>query len=156
MGNCECVTSRQASYNPDQPCSPKRSEIEDAFEREAADEERSVNDLRTFKCQTMTGLKSIHLKAAVEEKSRILTVSRTKTHVPDMNLPVVAEQLTEREVLRLRSLKIDPKIFINIKKGNVSENYDFIKLLGEGTYGKVMLVTQKKTGLKRALKSKRK
>ena len=52
-------------------------------------------------------------------------------------------------------MKIDPTIFINMKKGKVSENYQIEKLLGEGTYGKVLLVTHKKTGLKRALKSSR-
>ena len=54
----------------------------------------------------------------------------------------------------LKPLKIDPMIFINIKKGKVTENYQIESLLGEGTYGRVLLVTHKKTGLKRALKGR--
>ena len=76
---------------------------------------------------------------------------RETTTVNKLMLP---EEQPVQDLQRLKSIKIDARIFINQKKGKATENYHIESMLGEGTYGKVLLVTHKKTGLRRALKSK--
>ena len=44
-------------------------------------------------------------------------------------------------------------LFINIKNGSFAKDYTGGKVLGEGAYGKVCLVTHKKTGIVRAMKA---
>ncbi|CAK82156.1 unnamed protein product (macronuclear) [Paramecium tetraurelia] len=55
-------------------------------------------------------------------------------------------------VKQLTDFKVDPSIFVTLKKGDLLKNYKIDQVLGEGTYGKVNLVTQKATGLQRAMK----
>ncbi|CAD8141063.1 unnamed protein product [Paramecium octaurelia] len=59
-------------------------------------------------------------------------------------------------VKQLTDFKVDPSIFVTLKKGDLLNNYKIDQVLGEGTYGKVSLVTQKATGLQRAMKQIRK
>ncbi|CAK84907.1 unnamed protein product (macronuclear) [Paramecium tetraurelia] len=48
--------------------------------------------------------------------------------------------------------KVNPSIFVTLKKGDILNYYRIDQTLGEGSYGKVSLVTQKVTGLPRAMK----
>ncbi|CAD8150298.1 unnamed protein product [Paramecium pentaurelia] len=52
--------------------------------------------------------------------------------------------------------KVNPSIFVTLKKGDILNYYRIDQTLGEGSYGKVSLVTQKVTGLPRAMKQIRK
>jgi hypothetical protein len=148
MGQCECmVRSHQSVRGDQQPPSPMPSRQEDLRSQEDADEEgMAINQLRSFKCQSLASVKQ-HQLAHQRRLSTFLLKPPDETEVTGISL-------TPKEILRLKSMKIDPTIFINKKKGKVSENYNFEQVLGEGTYGKVVLVTHKKTQLKRALKSK--
>ena len=51
----------------------------------------------------------------------------------------------------LQSFSAD--IFIKIQKGTFAKDYSGGRVLGEGAYGKVCLVTHKKTGIVRAMKA---
>ncbi|CAD8138169.1 unnamed protein product [Paramecium octaurelia] len=52
--------------------------------------------------------------------------------------------------------KVNPSIFVTLKKGDILNYYRIDQTLGEGSYGKVSLVTQKVIGLPRAMKQIRK
>lgn len=151
MGNCECVTTKQTSFNPDMPQSPARSRQEDEHLEERATEERqSINAMRSFHCRSLSTIKMNNLACPSDHKSKV------SSFAPKAISPTKAdtEAIVRNDLSRLKSMKIDPTIFINMKKGKVTENYQIESLLGEGTYGKVLLVTHKKTNLKRALKSR--
>lgn len=45
-------------------------------------------------------------------------------------------------------LKVGPEIFVSMKKGSFSENYELGKTLGEGAFGTVCLVTNKNSSKK--------
>jgi hypothetical protein len=147
MGQCECMVRSHQSLKGDQlPPSPLPSRQEDLRSQEDPEEEGgSINQLRSFKCQSLAFVKQQQLA----RERRLSTVYLR----PADETEVTGISLTPKEILRLKSLKVDPTIFINKKKGKVSENYTIDTVLGEGTYGKVVLVTHKKTLLKRALKS---
>lgn len=148
MGQCECMVRSHQSLRGDQlPPSPMPSRQEDLFSQEEAEEEGvTINRLRSFKIQSLATVKQHQL-------AHQRRLSTTFLKPPD-DTEATGMSLTPKEILRLKSMKIDPTIFINKKKGKVSENYTFEQVLGEGTYGKVVLVVHKKTQLKRALKSK--
>ena len=152
MGNCECVTIHSASMHRDKTFVPLRSNQEDeAGFLEVSEERLRVNTMRPFHCQSLTSIKENQLKTHVDLKTRAMSSSNNEveTKRSQDRLPT-----TISKQVSLKPLKIDPMIFINIKKGKVTENYQIESLLGEGTYGRVLLVTHKKTGLKRALKGR--
>jgi hypothetical protein len=126
-----------------------RSRQEDEHGRdEAVQERQSINTMRAFHHRSLSMIKLNNRRSPSDDKTKVSSSAR-KTY--GTLAPI--EETTKIGLGRLMSMKIDPTIFINMKKGKVSENYQIDKLLGEGTYGKVLLVTHKKTGLKRALKS---
>ena len=45
------------------------------------------------------------------------------------------------------NLKLDPNIFMNLKTGNILNEYSIEKTIGEGSFGKVCLVIQKRSGM---------
>lgn len=51
-----------------------------------------------------------------------------------------------------KKLSISKQTFIKLKQGNVQDSYKIIKLIGEGTFGKVLKVIHKDTNMPRALK----
>lgn len=59
---------------------------------------------------------------------------------------------TQIEKANTDELKISPDIFRTLRHGKVSDSYKLISLLGEGAYGKVYRVEQKKTNYNRAMK----
>lgn len=147
MGQCECMVRSHQSHKGDQlMMSPMPSKQEDLRSWEEPEEEQiSINQLRSFKCQSLSAVK----KQQLTHERRVSTTLAKPGDESDLS----GTSLARNQISRLKSLKIDPTIFINKKKGNVSENYTIEQVLGEGTYGKVVLVTHKKTQLKRALKS---
>jgi len=79
-----------------------------------------------------------------QSKKRIIpkTIHATSTH--------------KSEDVTTITLPIKPGTFIALRKGNVSEEYEFIKLLGVGSYGKVHKAIHRITGEVRAVKTVRK
>ncbi|CAD8139617.1 unnamed protein product [Paramecium pentaurelia] len=64
-----------------------------------------------------------------------------------------SEQLSkDQKSLAINQFKVGPDIFINLKKGDITDNYIMNKILGEGSYGQVRLVQHKKSGQQRAIK----
>jgi len=43
-------------------------------------------------------------------------------------------------------IKVRPVDFINLNEGNLPDNYDIEKRIGEGTFGQVKIATHKPTG----------
>ncbi|CAD8053170.1 unnamed protein product [Paramecium sonneborni] len=58
----------------------------------------------------------------------------------------------EQKSLAINKFEVGPDIFINLKQGDITDNYIINKILGEGSYGQVRLVQHKKTGQQRAMK----
>ena len=154
MGNCEIV-DRQASLAPEAGgFSPVKSIADDkANFDESFDEKNRIGTMRSFNCQSLAGLK------IAANKNMSKGQSNDRLDETEVLPPTLMTTNSKQIVLRgntlalLKDVKIDPRIFINVKKGQVTEDYSIESLLGEGTYGKVLLVTYKKTGFKRALKS---
>lgn len=126
------------------------------------EEGNAISMMKAFECQSMTELKHQSRKgrgfstgggfSIMDDKQTIKASMEDGSHFTDLqNKKTILRGNTQAQ---LRELKIDQTIFINIKKGKVTENYSIDNLLGEGTYGKVLLVTHRKTGIKRALKSR--
>ncbi|CAD8139284.1 unnamed protein product [Paramecium octaurelia] len=62
------------------------------------------------------------------------------------------EMSKEQKSLAINKFQVGPDIFINLKQGDISDNYIINKILGEGSYGQVRLVQHKKSGQQRAMK----
>nr|AHW46386.1 MSP [Paramecium caudatum] len=58
----------------------------------------------------------------------------------------------EQKQLAINKFEVGPNIFVNLKQGDITDNYLIQKILGEGSYGQVRLVTHKKTNQLRAMK----
>jgi calcium-dependent protein kinase len=154
MGNCECVTSKANSHQFERrPFSPLRSHQEEEVHDEIAfDEQTGPQVMRQFRCHSLTGLKRNQMRFLLTSSSPL----KEPQSIEELEPPEKANKVTASandDSRTLQDMKIDAKIFINIKKGKVTENYEIESLLGEGTYGRVLLVTHKKTKLRRALKS---
>ena len=52
-----------------------------------------------------------------------------------------------------KQMKVSVDIFVSLKKGSFSLQYNIGEVLGEGAYGKVWKVTHKTTKIMRAMKS---
>jgi hypothetical protein len=46
----------------------------------------------------------------------------------------------------LETMNIGPELFVSLKKGDIKNSYHVGKVIGEGAYGKVCIVTHKTTG----------
>lgn len=153
MGNSECVTRQSNSLNLEHRMthSPQKSYAEDDVGLEVSDERMKIVTMKQFKYQSLSAVKQNQTRHAIEVKTRHDSYSNNEL------ISKKTKETKDNPIVKLESLKplkIDPMIFINIKKGKVTENYQMDKLLGEGTYGRVMLVTHKSTDLRRALKSR--
>ena len=51
-----------------------------------------------------------------------------------------------------KKLVINKESFVTIKKGDITQNYEIIKKIGEGGYGKIYKVKNKESGDIRAMK----
>jgi hypothetical protein len=54
------------------------------------------------------------------------------------------------------NLSIGPQMFVNLKKGDIRNFYNVGKIIGQGAYGTVSVVTHKTTDIQRAMKTLKK
>lgn len=85
-----------------------------------------------------------------EEEAEVTLPQRRQTpeDLPELSTP------SPSKLMRVESgIKVRPVDFINLNEGNLPDNYDIEKRIGEGTFGQVKIATHKPTGQKRAIKS---
>lgn len=82
----------------------------------------------------------------IEKQATPQATTQPEEHVEK---PVAKEGKKKTQVLS--SFSAD--IFVKTKQGTFAKDYSGGRVLGEGAYGKVCLVTHKKTGIDRAMKA---
>ncbi|CAD8087698.1 unnamed protein product [Paramecium primaurelia] len=60
------------------------------------------------------------------------------------------------QIIQYPTLSVQPSLFIQMKRETIYSTYQVGKLLGEGAYGQVSIVTHRVTGMQRAMKAIRK
>jgi hypothetical protein len=141
------------------PTSSMRKEatekLEGSYVNEAGadelDEGTHARAMREFQCQSLslmmkTNKNRFNQKTNAVEAPKINVIHASALQEPTQEMPL------ELQWKKSADIKVDGKIFINLNHGKVTENYEIEGLLGEGTYGRVVLARHKKTNLKRALK----
>ena len=63
----------------------------------------------------------------------------------NVNTSLNEDKKTKKVMADSLNIKIGPEIFVSLKKGSLADNYEVGKVLGEGAFGKVCLVTHKTT-----------
>jgi serine/threonine protein kinase len=115
------------------------------------DEGPSARAMREFQCQSLslmmkTNKNRFNQKSNAVEPPKINVIQAVAQQEPTQEMPL------ELQWKKSADIKVDGRIFINLNHGKVTEEYEIEGLLGEGTYGRVVLAKHKKTNLKRALK----
>ncbi|CAD8190681.1 unnamed protein product [Paramecium octaurelia] len=88
------------------------------------------------------------------------TDKQVETKPEDMSKLIQQESKNEEEPLKqitsIPTLSVQPSLFIQMKRETIYGTYQVGKLLGEGAYGQVSIVTHRVTGMQRAMKAIRK
>jgi hypothetical protein len=76
---------------------------------------------------------------------REMSVVSQKSGKDNANTSMNEEKKNKKIPADSLNIRIGPEIFVSLKKGSLADNYEIGKVLGEGAFGKVCLVTHKTT-----------